>query len=315
LLQLFGILASTLIANVALANESEDPVRLPPSQQVPVTVTRRAIQSGWPPPEVKLQRFKKQALQSVSIAGGSLFEFDDESLHQQFLEFGIGSGIPLGSFDRILGIRPRCRIDFLDAADEIDIPSELYEFECQFFYRQPIRPRLSMLAIVSPSIRSDLTTDDRAFRVFALGLLNWDWIPERLTISGGVVSLGRADLPVLPALGLIWTPNPWHKLDLRFPVAKLSRRLAKDGGRSEIWAYASGGLGGNTWSVTRRDGRSDELSLRDYRLMLGIERLVSGGGGCFAELGMAFGRHLEYERTLEELHFGDAAVIRAGWRY
>jgi len=171
------------------------------------------------------------------------------------------------------------------------------------------------LAICSPAIRSDLSTSDRAFRVFALGLLNWERIPDRLTLSAGAVVLGRADLPVLPAMGALWKPSRKIRLDLRFPRTQLSYRLTKRGGESETWAYLSGGLGGNTWAVTRESGRSDELSLRDYRLMAGWERLVDGGGGCFAEIGLALARRLEYERDETEIDLENAAIIQAGWRY
>lgn len=282
---------------------------------VPPPDQYRWLGSEQPPQEIELSRFKKQALQSVSITGGGLFEFDDRELNSSFLEFGIGSGIPLGSFDNILGVTPRVRIDWIDATSSIDIPKHLYEFELQFFYRRPIRERLSLMTIVSPSIRSDLSTSDRAFRVFALGLVNWQCIPDKLTLSAGAVVLGRADLPVLPAIGLVWTPNRRTKFDLRFPLSKLAYRLSKQGGESETWAYLSGGLGGNTWAVTRASRQTDELSLRDYRLSLGVERLINGGGGCFAELGVALGRRLEYERDSTEISLDEAASIRAGWRY
>lgn len=273
--------------------------------------------TGWayPPEEIELVRYKKQALQSVSVASGGLLDFDQKQLDRSFLELGIGSGIPLGNFDNILGVTPRFRIDWIDAASQIDVPNRLYDFELQFFYRRPLNPRLSLLAIGSPSIRSDLTTSDNAFRMFALGLLNWECVPDRLTLSAGAVMLGRADLPVLPALGLVWQPNRATKLDLRFPLTKLSYRLAKCGGESETWAYLSGGLGGNTWAVTRRSGQSDELSLRNYHVTAGLERLVNGGGGCFAECGLALGRRLEYEREPSEISLGNAAILQAGWRY
>ena len=117
------------------------------------------------PREVELSRFKKQALQSVSVAGGGVFEFDQRDLNSSFLDLAIGTGIPMGSFDNILGVTPRFRVDWIDASPTIEIPAQLYEFELQFFYRCPIRDRLSALAIVSPSIRSDLSTSDKAFRL------------------------------------------------------------------------------------------------------------------------------------------------------
>jgi len=266
--------------------------------------------------EIELKRFKKQALQSVSVAAGWMGDLDGSGgLSSSYLDASIGSGIPLGSFDNIIGVKPRFRVDWIDAEPTIDIPSELYQFELQFFYRRPIHDRLSAMAIFSPSIRSDLTTSDNAFRVFALGLLNWECVPDRLTLSGGAVYLGRADLPVLPAIGLTWTPSRIAKLDLRFPSSKFSYRLAKNGGRSEKWAYLSAGLGGNTWAVSRDSSLSDELSLRDFRLTLGVEKLVDGGGGWFAESGYAFNRKLEYEIDDTELKLGDGVLFRCGWTY
>lgn len=294
-----------------IATPLDSPFGLDPSQDP------RLVPATWngSVAEIPVNRFKKQALQSVSISSGFLTDVGDDRLSSRFLDVSIGSGIPLGSFDNLLGVKPRFRIDWIDAADTIDVPQELYQFELQFFYRRVIRERLSAMVIFSPSIRSDLTTSDDAFRVFALGLINWEAIPDRLTLSAGAVFLGRADLPVVPAIGLTWTPNRKTRFELRFPTTKLARRIAKSGGQSETWVYTSVGLGGNTWAVTRRSGGTDELSLRDFRLLAGIERIVDGGGGWFIEGGYAFGRRIEFETDETEIDLDDALVLQGGWRY
>jgi len=265
--------------------------------------------------EMELNRFKKQALQSISVSAGAIADANGSELNSSFLDVSIGTGIPLGSFDNILGVKPRFQIDWIDAEPTIDIPSELYQFEVQFFYRRPIRDRVSTMAIFSPSIRSDLTTSDNAFRVFALALLNWECIPDRLTLSGGAVYLGRADIPVLPAVGLTWAPNYRTQLELRFPTSRLAYRLAKNGQQSEKWAYLSAGIGGNTWAVTRESTLTDELSLRDLRCTFGIEKQIDGGGGWFIESGFAFNRRIEYESDESAIQLGDGLVLQAGWRY
>ncbi|MEM7474824.1 MAG: DUF6268 family outer membrane beta-barrel protein [Planctomycetota bacterium] len=269
--------------------------------------------------EPPLRRFKRQALQSISLLSGSAADISGDELDSGFIDVSVGSGIPLGSFENILAVTPRARIDWIDAAAGIDIPNELYLFETQFFYRRPISKRFSAMGIFSPSIRSDLSTSDKAFRVFALGLINWELLPQRLTISGGAVYLGRADLPVLPALGLTWRPNRQSKLDLRFPDSRWSYRWHrgwdKDGLANERWTYLALGLGGNTWAVKRADGVSDELSLRDIRLRLGIEKLRDGGGGWMLESGFAFNRRIEYELLDQEIRLGSAIIFSAGWRY
>ncbi len=265
--------------------------------------------------ELELALFKNQALQSVGVSAGWMADIGDGGLSGSYLDTSIGTGIPLGSLDNLLGVKPRFRIDWIDAKPTIDIPSELYEFELQLLYRRVFSDRLTAIGIVSPSIRSDLTTSDHAFRMFALALCNWEWKPDRLTVSGGAVYLGWSGIPVLPVVGLTWTPNRASKLELRFPSSKLSYRLAKDGGRSEKWTYLTAGIGGNTWAVTRESNLPDQLSLRDFRLMWGIEKLVDGGGGWLAETGFAFARRLEYANDDTELDLGTGFLLTAGWRY
>ena len=290
------------------------------------------------PAELAVRRFKKQAVQTVTFSGGWLGATEGNDLSSSYFETSVGIGVPLGLIKRkmsrfeepslesgltaaggdapdILGITPGFRVDFIGAADGIDIPAELYETGVSFFYRKPINDRLSAMAIVRPSVRSDFTTSDNAVRIFGLGLLIWDCVPEQLSLSFGAVALGRADLPVLPAVGLTWTPRTTTRLELQFPQSRFAWRLAKDGGASETWLSLSGGIGGNTWAVTRADGQNDEVSLGDIRFLLGLERIVDGGGGWFANVGYALNRHVEYQSTDEKTDLSDGVILQAGWRY
>lgn len=275
-------------------------------------ITRQSQPSGLQEPEVS--RFRKQAVQTAGLTGGRIAGLSDD-LHQSFAEASIKLGVPLGSFDNILGVTPSFRVDYIDASSTLDVPAELFEGGVTFFYRRELRERLSAMAIVRPSVRSDFTTKDNAFRLFGLGLLNWECVPEKLTVSAGAVFLDRADLPLLPAVGLTWTPQTTLRADLQFPTSKISYRIAKDGARSETWSYLSAGIGGNTWAVTRLTGRHDELTLRDIRVMLGVDHLTDGGGGWFAELGYAFDRSMEYESDQTEVGLSDGFIVQAGLRY
>ena len=276
----------------------------------------------WPlaPPQTRhddidqpLRQFKQQAVQKVAVETGTLISHSGD-LNVGYFETSVGLGVPLGSFDRILGVTPSFRVDWLSGDERADVPGELYEVGLQFFYRHKFNNRWSGMAIVRPSIRSDFTTDDNAFRVFGIALLTTQCVPDHLALSFGAVSLGRADLPVLPALGLNWTPTKRTRLDLRFPESRLAHRLARDGSLSETWCYASAGLGGNTWATTRASGRTDELSLRDIHLNIGLEKTLDGGGGWFVEGGYAFSRQLEFESG-QKTKLSDGILLRAGWAY
>lgn len=263
-----------------------------------------------------VNRFRKQALQTVIVSGGYVASTRGD-LNQSFLETSVKLGVPLGNFDNILGVTPSFRTDFLGSEEGlgVDVPAELFETGVTFFYRRPLTDELSAMAIVRPSIRSDFTTSQDAFRLFGLGLVNWECVPDELTLSAGAVFLDRADLPILPAVGLTWTPRATLKADLQFPTSRLSLRLAKDGSQSETWSYLSAGLGGNTWAVSRASGLPDELTLRDIRLVLGVDYLKDGGGGWFAELGYLFNRSIEYRNHQTQVDLSNALILQAGWRY
>lgn len=267
------------------------------------------------PVEVPIRRFRKQAVQKLPVLAGSLLATSNSDLSSSFFQTSLGLGVPLGNFENILGVTPSFRVDWLDAADTLDVPDELFEAGVNLFWRKPLRDRLSAMAMLRPSYRSDFTTSDRALRLFGLALINWEHTPDCLTLSFGAVWLGRADLPVLPAVGLTWTPQPRTRVELRFPESKLAWRLAKDGAQSETWARLSMGIGGNTWAVTRASGLSDELSLRDIRVRLGLEHIVDGGGGWIVEAGYAFARRVEYEQTATEISLSDGVLLQAGWTW
>ena len=212
-------------------------------------------------------------------------------------------------------MEPSFGVDFVDTRPDVDLPSELYDIGVNLFWRKPLNDRWSAMVLSSPSLRSDLTTTERGFRLFALGLLTYEWVPEKLSISGGAVALGRSDLPLLPAIGLKWTPTPRWRADINFPRPRISYRLLKDGSSSETWCYLAGGLGGQTWAITRDDGRPDEASIRELQLTCGVEQIRDGGGGLFAELGFAFGRRLEYEHRQQTVDFGESLLVNGGWKW
>lgn len=267
--------------------------------------------------EESVRRFRKHPIQKITASGGTLLSRANGGIQQGFYELSIETAVPLGSYDNLLGITPSFRTDFFDVASGaggFNMPSELFDAGVSFYHRRPINDRWSATAVVRPAIRSDMTTSENAMRIFGLGMLNWDYRPDRLSISMGAVFLDRADLPLLPALGVTWTPNRRHRVELRFPESRWLVRLFKNGCQNETWGYLSAGVGGNTWAVTRANA-ADELSLRDFRLMVGVDHVVDGGGGWFVECGGAFDRRLEYETTGQEVSLGSSVLLQGGIRF
>lgn len=262
--------------------------------------------------DIPLVRFRKSFFQGAQASYGTVNDDPDLGLKIRTVDTSATFAVPLSGMENIVTITPYIRADFVEAAAIFDVPEELFDTGVKLFWKRPINDRLGTLVLITPSVRSDFTTSEGAFRIFGMGLLTWSWIPEKLSISGGVVHTGRDDFPVLPAMGLLWTPTPEWKFDAQFPSPRISYRLKKNGGLSETWVYLAGVFGGNTWAITRAGGASDELTIRDLRLVTGIEYVQAENRGFFLEAGYVFNRSFEYTSNPIETELESAMMMRAG---
>lgn len=176
---------------------------------------------------------------------------------------------------------------------------------------QRLNDTTSLTIAVNPSVGGDDAQFGRHLRVFAMGAVGWDWIPDELRLTAGAAWLGRRDIGVVPAAGLEWTPNEDWSVSLILPRPKVSRRLAMSGA-SETWLYAAGAIDGGTFDVHRADGAADELSVREFQASVGVERTCDQFGRGFVEIGAGFGRELQFERSQEVIDFGPGVVLRLG---
>lgn len=266
--------------------------------------------------EIPIQRFRKSFYQGAEVLGGYLLDTGDRlgGLDMTFEEARVSFGVPLGSLDNILGIRPYFRATHLNGPEAIDVPGTVYETGVTLLNQKTWTPKVSTTLIVSPAVRSDFTTSEDALRIFGLGLMNFQ-CSDALRVSFGAVFLDREDVSLLPALGFTWTPTPDFKVDGMIPRPRIAKRLWKQGGEAEGWAYLGGSFGGNSWAVSREDGTTDQLTIRDFRLLAGYEVLRAGNRGTFIEGGYAFGRSLEYTSDELERDLDDGVFIQASWRF
>jgi hypothetical protein len=265
--------------------------------------------------EQPVSRFRDGFYQGSSLTGGYLSDGGNDKLAISHYEATVRFGIPIDGLDNVLIIAPSFRQEFIDSQAAVDIPDQLFVTGVNFTWLKKYSDRWRALAMVAPSIRSDFQSSDEAVRIFGLGMLTYSFIPQTLDGSLGVVYLDRDDIPVLPALGLKWTPKPWWQFDLNFPKPRIAYRTDKCGGTSEDWIYTGVALGGNTWAVERANGNHDVLTLRDYQWVFGWEHLRDRGRGLFVETGFVFGRSLEFERGGEQVDFDDALFLRMGLNF
>ncbi len=265
--------------------------------------------------DIPLIRHRGTCYQGTQVAYGAIPGSGVNQLGIKTFDLLGTFAVPIDGMDHVITFTPFFRMDQLNANPGVDVPDALYEAGVKSFWKKVVSEQLTTMVLFTPSIRSDFQSSQDAFKLFGMALLQWKLVPDKLSLTGGVTYTGRQDFPVLPMMGLYWTPSPLWKLDIQFPSPRLSRRLLKDGDTSETWGYLAGVFGGNTWAVQRASGTDDQLTLRDLRLVLGIEHLLTENRGVFVETGWVFSRSMEYENTPGQVDLGDALLLRAGIQF
>jgi len=113
----------------------------------------------------------------------------------------------------------------------------------------------------------------------------------------GVIYLDRVRVTLLPAGGLVWTPNADVRFELLFPNPRVAQRLTTIG-TAEWWLYARGEYGGDSWTVKRTTFPGEPVERMDYndlRVAAGLEFDQRRGVKGLVEVGVAFDREILYD--------------------
>ena len=113
---------------------------------------------------------------------------------------------------------------------------------------------------------------------------------------------------LLPAGGVIWTPNDWPESS-SVSQAEASVRVNVGPG-FEDWLFTTAEFGGNTWPIERASGVHDNVTYLDYRLLAGFERQLNGGAGYRLEAGYVFGRSIEFASGVGNFDPKSTVLIR-----
>ena len=240
--------------------------------------------------------------------------FETTLSHGDGLTFGtarasLAAMLPIDPPKRMLLVNPTIAAHTLDSP--LETPSRLYSAGVHMMWMERLKDDMRLTIAVNPSVGGDEAEFGRQVRVFAMGAVAWDWIPDELRVTAGAAWLGRRDIGVVPAAGLEWTPGDDWNVSLILPRPRVARRLASSD-TSETWLYAAGAINGGTFDVRRRDGTVDELSIREFGASIGLELKGEGFGRGFCEIGAGFGRELQFEQTQETIDFGPGVVFRLG---
>ena len=244
----------------------------------------------------QLTAYKSGFFQKLSLSAAWFGNSGDpEDLGATEIETFLTVALPAPIKEWPLLITPGYNVAYLAGPGVTDLPPRLHFAYVEFAWVPEFIHRYRFYLAVAPSVLSDFESNDAdAFRVTGKGLVLFNWIPGVLELRAGVLYLNRDNIRLLPAGGVIWTPNDWMEYELFFPKPKASVRFNVGEG-FEDWLFTTAEFGGNTWSIERASGAHDKVTYLDYRILGGVERRLNGGAGFRLEAGYVFGRSIEFE--------------------
>ncbi len=235
------------------------------------------------------------------------------------LDTSLTIGLPAPTINSPLLVTPGFGSTFVDeisGPSDPGLPSQLYENWIQARWLTKLGKRFGVDLAVAPGWYSDFVNDSsQAFRITGHGFGAWE-TNENLRIVAGVIYLDRHDVNMLPAGGLLWTPDDKRRFELVFPRPRMAWKISEDH-RSAHWLYLAGEFGGNQWAVRRDSGANDVVVYHDYRLLFGWERRPADLGiNWRLETGWVTGRLVEYYITdTADYHPNDTFLVRCGIWY
>jgi hypothetical protein len=263
-------------------------------------------------PPTRISEYKKGAFQKLVFTGTWLPRDSEQNLGWSRWDVALSIGVPAPTIEWPLLLTPTFTVLQTEGPMTPSLPAELYQASLQMTWLPKISERWRLILSVNPGVYSDFqSTDSSAFRITGLGLAAYDWVPDRLNLVLGVVYLDRDDINILPAAGLTWTPNDDWKLELVMPRPRLARRLNYDVD-FENWLYLAGEIGGGTWQIQLDDMTTQRMTVRDFRIVLGVERKLDGGAGGRLEVGYVLGRQIEFRDDPTTYPLGDTFMLRGG---
>jgi hypothetical protein len=207
-------------------------------------------------------------------------------------------------------------------APGLGVSGDLFEYSVGVSMVRPLNDRWTLRLLAGVALASDLentSSDAWQFRGGAIGIYRFN---ERWQFTTGAIALGRSDLPAVPALGAVWTPNDWSRWDL-IPPNPRANFLIHQGTRWQDWLYFGGGFNGSTWGVEAPGWGDDRLTYRDLRIAMGWQRTPPAAPGqpfvrgrkYNVEIAYAFSREFELEQSEVSTGLSDAWVLRIESEY
>ena len=153
-----------------------------------------------------------------------------------------------------------------------DLPAKAYDAYLDAAWHPQPMPWLGADLAFRIGVYSDFSAiTSQSIRFPSHGLAVLSFSPS-FQVKAGVYYLDRNMIKLLPAGGVVWTPNRDTRVEALFPNPKLAQRLTTVG-TADWWLYARGEYGGGAWTVERAllGSPHNSVDYNDIRVALGIE--------------------------------------------
>ncbi len=190
-----------------------------------------------------------------------------------------------------------------------DLPPHLYTLQLDLGWAFKLDDKLTIDARITPTWNTDFEKATQIFR------LPWQAVAVYQADTGcrwtaGVMDLDREDIQLLPVAGLTYAPPDGDiVIDLVFPRPKIARRITSTE-NDKVWFYVAGELGGGSWAINRTSGARDIITLRDLRLLVGLETTSGKRHASRLEAGWVFDRVVDYRSNLGDYRPSNTALFR-----
>ena len=206
------------------------------------------------------------------------------------------------------------------SASPADMPPQTFDAYLDTSWNPQINPVFGAELDARIGVDSDfrkVTMD--SLRLTGKGMAVLTFSPS-IKIKAGVWYLDRVHIKILPAGGVVWSPNPDLRFDFLFPNPRISRKFSTVG-NVEWWWFIDGEYGGGTWTIKRGPdssipGEVDLVDYNDIRVGGGLEfKRINGFTGMF-EAGYSCDRELVYRSQHPKTFRPDGTFyLRAGLTY
>lgn len=209
-----------------------------------------------------------------------------------------------------LRVEPGYAMRWLTGPTVTDLPPYLFSLLIDAGLGFHVTENWAFDMVITPSWNTDFA--NKSYQLFRLPwqAVNTFKLDDEWKLVLGVTDLDREDIHFLPVAGMIYRPLDGSKdFNLVFPRPKAAWRVSSDDDGS-TWGYVAGELGGGSFSIQRPGAVQDIVTLRDYRLLFGVEHRSEKGHASRFEAGWVFGRAVEYASGIGNYCPSQTAIIR-----